>query len=71
MATTSGRIPGKRTTDAVSVVVAGPGTGKTFCLDSIRDAWGSYVNLRGVRALYKALQRGEAVGLLQGFHRRV
>jgi conjugative relaxase-like TrwC/TraI family protein len=28
-----------RTTDAVSVVVAGPGTGKTFCLDSIRDAF--------------------------------
>ncbi len=28
-----------RTTDAVSVVVAGPGTGKTFCLDAIRDAF--------------------------------
>jgi hypothetical protein len=28
-----------RTTDAVSVVVAGPGTGKTFCLDSIRDTF--------------------------------
>jgi len=28
-----------RATDAVSVVVAGPGTGKTFCLDAIRDAF--------------------------------
>jgi ATP-dependent exoDNAse (exonuclease V) alpha subunit len=28
-----------RTTDAVSVIVAGPGTGKTFCLDSIRDTF--------------------------------
>jgi conjugative relaxase-like TrwC/TraI family protein len=28
-----------RTADAVSVVVAGPGTGKTFCLDSIRDTF--------------------------------
>ena len=28
-----------RSTDAVSVVVAGPGTGKTFCLDSIRDTF--------------------------------
>ena len=27
------------TRDAVSVVVAGPGTGKTFCLDSARDAF--------------------------------
>ncbi len=28
-----------RSTDAVSVVVAGPGTGKTFCLDAIRDTF--------------------------------
>jgi conjugative relaxase-like TrwC/TraI family protein len=28
-----------RTTDAVSVIVAGPGTGKTFCLDAIRDGF--------------------------------
>ena len=28
-----------RLADGVSVIVAGPGTGKTFCLDAIRDAY--------------------------------
>ena len=51
-----------RTTDAVSVIVAGPGTGKTFCLDSIRDTF----QRSGYTTVGCALSASAAHGLEQG-----
>jgi conjugative relaxase-like TrwC/TraI family protein len=51
-----------RTSEAVSVIVAGPGTGKTFCLDSIRDTF----QRSGYTAVGCALSAAAAHELEQG-----